>query len=967
MRCLDDKTVQAWVSHELPEPEHDVIRTHLDVCDSCRDLVAAVVEGAAPQTAGRYRLLEVVGGGAMGEVYRAYDPELGRDVAIKLVRPGGSKAQLLREAQAMARLAHPNVIRVYDVGTAGDRVFLAMELVRGRTLRAWFADAPRSWRAIVGVVREAGGGLAAAHAAGLVHGDFKPDNVLVADDGRVLVTDFGLARMQAAAPATDRAEEAIPLDHTRTGAFAGTPAYMAPEQLATADGAAPPTAATDQFALCVTLYEALYGRRPFTGSDLGSLRAALASGELDVSARRGVPGRVVRILRRGLARDPRDRYPALGPLLADLGAALSRRTLWVASGAAVVAGAVATTLAIAGGGGGPQCGRGAELLAGVWDEGMRARIERAFRATDVPYAATSLASVTGLLDRYRATWIAAHTETCEATHVRGEQSAALLDLRMQCLRRRRDDAAAVIARLVEGGREAVRDGVAAVTALPPISDCAHVSSLQDLAQPLDAPLRDRVRAIEGDTSRCRALLAAGQYRHAQACADDAVQRADGAGYGPALAAAALAAGQAALRLRAWPAAEAALDRALLAAETGRDARTRARALIALVSVATERAAFGEGRKHAEHAAAVIAGLGDDRVLAGDLAFATGVLALREGKLDEAATALGRAIALRERLHGRNDARVAEPLVPLAVVETTRRRDDAAKQLVDRALAIQRETLGDAHPLIGKTLHVAAQIEARVGQITEALASQRRAYELLVAAYGEEHHDVALTVGMAAHVYLIAGRYDEAVPHARRAAELMEKASGPDHPDTATALNVLGAVLNRSGATDAALAAHERALAIRMRALGEKHLHTTQSQVNVAMALRTLRRCEESLPLLHAARDTRVERFGRNHPEVVRVLQTIADCEVDLGRPQNAVAPLEEVLRMREAMPRRTADDRVNYAMASYGLARALWHDHAARERARALARRAHAELVALKDTRADGVATWAKRRGIALE
>ena len=209
MTCLDDRAIHAWIGGALPETQRDVVRTHLDSCDTCRDLVVSALEGQwIGQTAGRYRLLELIGAGAMGEVYRAEDPELGRNVAIKIVHPGGSQERLLREARVMAKLAHANAMRIYDVGMLGDRVFLAMELVQGGNLRAWFEKQP-SASDVIATLRQAGAGLAAAHAAGLVHGDFKPDNVLVSDDGRVLVTDFGLARLL-----TD--DDAVPTDIRKT-------------------------------------------------------------------------------------------------------------------------------------------------------------------------------------------------------------------------------------------------------------------------------------------------------------------------------------------------------------------------------------------------------------------------------------------------------------------------------------------------------------------------------------------------------------------------------------------------------------------------------------------------------------------------------------------------------------------------------------------------------------------------------
>jgi eukaryotic-like serine/threonine-protein kinase len=242
---------------------------------------------------GRYFILDRLGSGGMGIVYAAYDPELDRKVAIKLLRPGRAGAEagarLLREAQAMARLSHPNVLAVHDVGTFGDQVFVAMELVDGADLRQWLAASPRSEREVLDVFLKAGRGLAAAHAAGLVHLDFKPANVLVGRDGRVRVADFGLAQAEGG-------EES---------GGAGTRGYMAPEQLTSQ----PVDARTDQFSFCVSLYEALYGARPF----------APDSFEVEDSPPGSrVPIRLRRLLLRGLAPDPAGRFASMDDLLAAL-------------------------------------------------------------------------------------------------------------------------------------------------------------------------------------------------------------------------------------------------------------------------------------------------------------------------------------------------------------------------------------------------------------------------------------------------------------------------------------------------------------------------------------------------------------------------------------------------------------------------------------------------------------------------
>jgi hypothetical protein len=291
-----------------------------------------------PSRVGRYEIREVLGAGAMGVVYRAHDPELGRDVAIKLVRDSGaspsSGLRLLREAQAMARLHHPNVLPIFDVGPTDSAVFVAMPLLEGGTLRSWMDDRSRSFDAILDRFVAAGRGLAAAHAAGLIHRDFKPDNVLLGADGEVHVADFGLARL-VDDDLTPNPQRVSSGEGTQAGAVLGTPAYMAPEQLR---GLAS-DARADQFSFCVSLWEGLYGERPFPGPrpgtehPQGARLATIAAGPTP-PVHRDHPAWLTPLLVRGLALDPERRWPSMQALLDAIAAHRSRRRWprWLAAG-----------------------------------------------------------------------------------------------------------------------------------------------------------------------------------------------------------------------------------------------------------------------------------------------------------------------------------------------------------------------------------------------------------------------------------------------------------------------------------------------------------------------------------------------------------------------------------------------------------------------------------------------------------
>ena len=379
--CLDDNAAAEFVSGALAAAAVSKVEQHLAGCRDCRALVAALAAGgdvdsqaqtrqverisesqagklpkklAIGDRVGRYLVLSALGAGGMGVVFAAYDPQLDRKVALKVLRANlgantkEARARLKREAQAIARLSHPNVVGVYEVGAMDDGdVYIAMEFVEGDTLTTWLKRWPRSWREILEVFHQAGRGLAAAHSVGLLHRDFKPDNVLVGGDGRVRVTDFGLARSVVVpegpaepGPLHFRPEEvahprpeASPLhaELTATGTVLGTPRYMAPEQLTGPDI----DARSDQFSFCVALYEALYGTHPLPDASAASMLEHDAPASAPPEHTR-VPAAIGRAVQRGLARDRARRFPSMEVLLAALVAPVERPVARIAIGAGLV-------------------------------------------------------------------------------------------------------------------------------------------------------------------------------------------------------------------------------------------------------------------------------------------------------------------------------------------------------------------------------------------------------------------------------------------------------------------------------------------------------------------------------------------------------------------------------------------------------------------------------------------------------
>ena len=507
---------------------------------------------------GRFTLLERVGAGGMGEVYAAYDEQLDRKVALKLVRPNyrrdsdTASKRLLREARTLAQLSHPNVVQIYEAGVFEGRVFLAMEFIRGTTLRAWLKDEEASsgsqrWRSILDKFLAAGHGLQAAHAAGLTHRDFKPDNVLVGEDGRVCVADFGLARWEVdSEPAQgpddddddDDGESSIhgegnepeqkpksPAKLTRTGALLGTPHYMSPEQMR----GQPVDGRSDQFSFCVALYEALYGKKPFSAASLAELRDAITSGEFSDPPRSGgVPARIGKIIRRGLQVEPGDRHADMRELLDALSRVAGRgRRRRVA--AAVAAGAVVVSVAIAWGvasSTGDPCAAAGGEIASLWNAGVAGQMSARFTLHGGSTASVIWPRVRARIERYAGELTGERRAICRASHVRHDQPEELAVLRTLCVDRRQRHFAATLAHLAEADRQTVERSVQILAELPSIAGCRDGEALKlGLRPPEDPELAARVAAARDRLAESNVQLLSGHPGEARAIADAQSQNA----------------------------------------------------------------------------------------------------------------------------------------------------------------------------------------------------------------------------------------------------------------------------------------------------------------------------------------------------------------------------------------------------------------------------------------------------------
>jgi hypothetical protein len=509
---------------------------------------------------GRYTVLEPVGRGGMGQVYSAYDPELDRKIALKLLHPtmpiadGRGPARLMREAKAIAKLSHPNVIAVHDAGTVDDSVFIAMEFVEGSTLKDWLAERARPRHEILGVFAAAGRGLAAAHSAGLVHRDFKPQNVMVATNGAVRVMDFGLAQRMSDEDGSNEAPTPLASDGggstfgpatvklTQTGVAMGTPAYMAPEQFASR----PTDARTDQFSFCVALYEGLYGHRPFVAGTYGELMIATTNGVVeDAPPGARVPAWMRRVLLRGLEPRPDRRFPSMEALLAALArdpTTGTRRAVWVfvALGCLV---SIAFGIERGGGMRSSMCQGGSQKLTGLWEpagtaSSRKEQIRRAFAATGRSYASQAYGGASRLLDEFVGKWLNTYRETCEATQLRGEQSAEVLDLRMACLGQRLGNLRALTDVFAKADDRVVQNAVSAAGLLPTLDGCANVALLRAVVRPPSNPAaRRRIDELQEELARLIALRDSGQCAVVEQQGTRLIKTIEATNYSPLLAAA----------------------------------------------------------------------------------------------------------------------------------------------------------------------------------------------------------------------------------------------------------------------------------------------------------------------------------------------------------------------------------------------------------------------------------------------
>jgi len=963
--CPSSNDVAAFVDGGLPPSAERALHAHLAACAACRELVstvaragstaglaldssaAATLRAGEPGSAssdgsagdeplhpgdaiGRYLVQGRVGAGSAGVVYAALDRELDRAVAIKILRPDADAARraeledrMIREARAMAQLAHPNVVAVFEIGRFRDQVFLAMELVDGWTLARWLALAPRSRRDILGVFEAAGRGLAAAHAAGLVHRDFKPANVLVGRDGRVRVGDFGLVH-DGSAP--------------RPGELVGTPYFIAPEQFR----GEPADPRSDQFAFCVALYRALYRAHPFAGDTVAELADAVTSGRVrPPPARARVPRWLARVIARGLSAAPADRHASMDALRRALERDPYRRLRRAGAVAAIAAATVAATLVLRGPGDPrPSCAGAAGRAAALWGPESRQQVAAAFVRSGKPFAATALAEVTRVLDGYHASLVDMRIDLCETVRdapAPGDAASELAGLRGACLDRELGELRAQIAALTTADADAVARAPRAVHDLPDPRSCADARALLGPARmPADLVARAQITAMHDALADAEAVQRLGRYAQANRQARALLEPVRALHYRPLEAETALVIGLSAYESGKYGEAEPSLKQAVFAAEAGRNDEVAIRALIylmyieGLVQVHPAQAM----EDHAPRIRAALERLGGSDELEGRLHAALSFLAMAANRYDDSDRESRLALELLERRFGRDDLRLTSALQTR--IWSALYHDDGrtALELAQRMLAITTRVYGEDHSDVATAYQFVAMAVYRTPRAGEARPAFERALAIHERTRGPDHPVFADALGEFAEYDKAMGRYSDALALQRRALAISERVYGPHSRNYGLTRLWMGQIFSEQGRTAEALAALREAQASFGPTMGEDSVEMSEQRMTTGDVLAHLGRYAEARTEVEASLATLDRLFKPGHPWSARRLRILGQIDLGVGQPRAALASFE---RARALLDPNDPSLGIVRAQVDFGTAQALTAVHQDPARAHALA------------------------------
>lgn len=840
---------------------------------------------------GRFVVITRIGEGEKGIVYVAQDPVLNQKVALKVLH-GEVPEDGYREARVLVQLNHPNVINVHDVGQFEGRMFIAMEHVDGACLSEVLRSNP-AWSKVLELFIAAGRGLAAAHAAGVVHRDFTTRNVMVGKDGHVRVLDFGLAR--------------------------GTQVCLSPERFQ--DGAC--DARSDQFSFCVRLWEGLYGKGPFRAESDDDLRENVINGRITFpTGHSNVSAAVHAAMIKGLSPLPADRFESMDALVEALTPKSNERSRWALPLSIATMGiALAIGLQVFGT---SPCSGLSMRLAEVWGPARKTEVRTALLATNKPFAAEAWTSVDRILDAYAGAWIAQRQSVCEATQVRKEQSPAVHDLRVGCLEQLRQELDAVAATLTKSDAKLAERAVQLVSSLSPLTPCAQADVLTARTPlPADPKVRERLEKIGVLLAKGRALKESGSPALALPVADEAVAAANFEVYAPLQAQAQLLLGQVQQLSHAPLLAKNAYFTAVTFAEAGRDLPAKVQALGWLANVNAEEL---KDLDQAEKWLALAEGAAADDLQKAFIDENRAVVLRAQKK--PALTHVEAALEKRERVLGKEHLEVARTLDVLADVHAEAGDFLKAEESWGRSLELKRKLLGPRHPGMAWVLVQLGSNAHRAGDHAKAIAFFDEALPIFTDAFGPEHPMLTLARANLGQVQEDVGNVDAATESFRKVLASHELELGADHLLVASDLNRLAGLLRQRKEYEEAERLLERALKI------QKNARTSFALGEVRLALGKF---EEALPPLEDALHAS-ERGPETLPWLADNLTAIALAHVELGAVPKALPVLQRALKAYEE------DGVKGAAQAELLMARCLWPKE--RKRALTFAHAAKKRLIA---------------------
>ncbi|MEX1368724.1 MAG: serine/threonine-protein kinase [Nannocystaceae bacterium] len=881
-----------------------------------RDRIRAGLLGAEPPKlrVGRFLVLRLLVRGGMVTVHAAYDDRLQREVAIKVLHPDtcadeAAQHRLVREAQAQARLSHPHLVPVFEVGHFEGQIYLAMELVEGTTMLEWIAKQRPSPREILAQWLDVARALVVVHAEGLVHRDVKPANVLIGGDGRARLVDFGLARGQvgfADQRATLRSgelepyESASPLEQgvTQSKTLVGTPAYMAPEVLR----GEPAGPLADQFSLCVSIYESLVGERPW-----GRAWARVDAGPLP---RRSLARPVYRVLRRGLCMEPAQRFGSMAGLADALEPVVTRRReRRLLAGAGL--GVAAMMGAAAFGALGPEveplpdpcAGVQAELDA-VWNEPERARLREGLLATELPYAGAMSMWMEDGVDEIAERWRGARHQVCEARAVDRTLSEAAAARARQCLDGQRDSLQALLAAAAEVRPERVPSLVTGLQGLGSPEECAQRARLEAGVPAPPDELREQVDTLRTELRRLRVqALLEGSTAHL-ASARQLLRRAEALAYAPLVAEASMVLGLVLLDADD-PRSRAMLERAANEAERVGDLGTREDALSGLAKYALNvELDAGAARRALERDVAVIARMGEPPERGTVALEFRALLRTLEGSYDAAERDLRALIAQTSELGPAHAPRQIAAWHYLGSLLAGRgRADEAAAAFatadeIAASLGLPASIVTEGGFLPGRAELLRGLAAMDEGQLDEAAQWLERAVELTRRAYGDDSVPMARVHMAKSKLAKTQGRLEDVLAHAKAAEAIVRRWLGDDNALRLDPLSALGTVAFYQGDAQASVAAFSQAVRLAESTLpaGSLELAIHRSNLGEALVLTGDDRAARSW--LESALES-VERMGPElHPQIAAPSHGLAEIEWRAGDLERAASHAERALKVR---------------------------------------------------------------------